>query len=97
MVSVSNSQTSGISMSTGSRNIRFLHTAFDTEGDRFVAGDHQGNVFMFDLNRNRFSMVQKTGHACTTLAFSLRRKSEFLIGLSDYSLKCYDTGEQGSP
>ncbi|XP_070574109.1 TBC1 domain family member 31-like [Ptychodera flava] len=74
-----------------SRSVRFLHTAFDSTGDRFVAGDHQGNVYVFDLLRNRFQLVQRTGLACSALAFTLRRKSEFLVALSDCSLKCYDT------
>lgn len=41
----------------------------------------------------RFSLSQKTGHPCTALAFSLRRTSEFLVALADYSLKCFDTGQ----
>ena len=40
----------------------------------------------------RFSLVQRTGIACTALAFSLRRQTEFLAALADYSLKCFDTG-----
>lgn len=44
------------------------------------------------LCHQRFSLVQKCGSPCTALAFCLRKKSEFLIGMSDYSLKCFDTG-----
>ncbi|OXB82954.1 UNVERIFIED_CONTAM: hypothetical protein H355_009864 [Colinus virginianus] len=29
--------------------------------------------------------------ACTALAFNLRRKTEFLVALADYSVKCFDT------
>ena len=49
----------GISHSTSSafslqgRNIRFLRTAFNTIGEAFAAGDHQGNIFVFDLAKNR--------------------------------------------
>ncbi|KAL4234370.1 hypothetical protein ACF0H5_006017 [Mactra antiquata] len=82
--------TSACTISKG-RTVRFLHTAFDNIGESFLAGDHQGNVFMFDLGKNRFSQVQKCGSPCTAIAFCLRKKSEFLIGLSDYSLKCFDT------
>ncbi|KAK3086503.1 hypothetical protein FSP39_019322 [Pinctada imbricata] len=92
MISITNSQSGPLSQP--GRNIRFLHTSFDSHGDSFVAGDHQGHVYLFDINKNRFSLVQKTGHPCTALAFSLRRKTEFLIGLSDYSLKCFDTDTQ---
>lgn len=38
-----------------------------------------------------FNLVQRTAQACTALAFNLRRKSEFLVALADYSIKCFDT------
>ena len=41
----------------------------------------------------RFSLVQKCGVPCTALAYNLRRKTEYLAALSDYSLKCFDTGK----
>lgn len=71
--------------------IRFLHVAFDTAGEAFIAGDHQGNIYVFDLSRNSFKLVQRTGQACTALAFNLRRKTEYLVALADYSVKCFDT------
>lgn len=40
----------------------------------------------------RFDLVQKTMQACTALAFTLHRKSEFLVALADYSVKCFDKG-----
>lgn len=45
---------------------------------------------------NRFNLVQRTAQACTALAFNLRRKSEFLVALADYSIKCFDTGKKSS-
>ncbi|NXJ79933.1 TBC31 protein, partial [Trogon melanurus] len=74
-----------------SKTIRFLNVAFDSSGDSLLAGDHQGNIYLFDLNGNRFSLVQRTMQACTALAFNLRRKTEFLVALADYSIKCFDT------
>ncbi|NXJ93783.1 TBC31 protein, partial [Corythaixoides concolor] len=74
-----------------SKTIRFLNVAFDGSGDSLLAGDHQGNIYVFDLNGNRFSLVQRTMQACTALAFNLRRKTEFLVALADYSIKCFDT------
>uniref|UniRef100_A0A671PWE3 TBC1 domain family member 31 n=1 Tax=Sinocyclocheilus anshuiensis TaxID=1608454 RepID=A0A671PWE3_9TELE len=64
--------------------------AFDTTGESFLAGDHHGNIYVFDISRNRFKLVQKTGQACTALAFNLRRTTEFLAALADYSFKCFD-------
>uniref|UniRef100_A0A3Q2P7U2 TBC1 domain family member 31 n=1 Tax=Fundulus heteroclitus TaxID=8078 RepID=A0A3Q2P7U2_FUNHE len=72
------------------KTVRFLHVTFDTTGDSFLAGDHHGNIYLFDISRNRFRLVQKTGQACTALAFSLRRTTEFLVALADYTIKCFD-------
>ncbi|CAL8289028.1 unnamed protein product [Merluccius merluccius] len=72
------------------KTVRFLHVTFDTTGESFLAGDHHGNIYVFDISRNRFRLVQKTGLACTSLAFSLRRTTEFLVALADYSIKCFD-------
>ncbi|XP_072805769.1 TBC1 domain family member 31 isoform X5 [Vicugna pacos] len=71
--------------------LRFLNVAFDSTGDCLIAGDHQGNIYVFDLSGNRFNLVQRTAQACTALAFNLCRKSEFLVALADYSIKCFDT------
>ncbi|CAJ0938313.1 unnamed protein product [Ranitomeya imitator] len=73
-----------------SKTMRFLQVAFDSSGDRFLAGDHLGSIYVFNLNRNRFDLVQRTLQACTALAFNLHRKSEFLVALADYSVKCFD-------
>ncbi|CAL8248434.1 unnamed protein product [Lota lota] len=72
------------------KTVRFHHVTFDTTGESFLAGDHHGNIYVFDISRNRFRLVQKTGLACTSLAFSLRRTTEFLVALADYSIKCFD-------
>ncbi|CAL8355871.1 unnamed protein product [Arctogadus glacialis] len=72
------------------KTVRFHHVTFDTTGESFLAGDHHGNIYVFDISRNRFRLVQKTGLACTALAFSLRRTTEFLVALADYSIKCFD-------
>uniref|UniRef100_A0A8C3JQC5 TBC1 domain family member 31 n=1 Tax=Calidris pygmaea TaxID=425635 RepID=A0A8C3JQC5_9CHAR len=77
-----------------SKTVRFLNVAFDSSGDSLLAGDHQGNIYVFDLNGNRFNLVQRTMQACTALAFNLRRKTEFLVALADYSIKCFDTETQ---
>ncbi|KFO03969.1 TBC1 domain family member 31, partial [Balearica regulorum gibbericeps] len=74
-----------------SKTIRFLNVAFDSSGDSLLAGDQQGNIYVFDLSGNRFNLVQRTMQACTALAFNLRRKTEFLVALADYSIKCFDT------
>lgn len=36
------------------KTVRFLQVAFDTTGESFVAGDHHGNIYVFDISRNRY-------------------------------------------
>ncbi|ESO96315.1 hypothetical protein LOTGIDRAFT_227074 [Lottia gigantea] len=92
MVKISNNVSGALS--TPGRNVRFLHSSFNKNGDSFLAGDHQGNIFMFDLERNKFSLIEKSSQPCTALCFNNARKTEFLVGLADYSLQCYDTVSQ---
>ena len=40
----------------------------------------------------RFSLVKRVGTPCTAIAFTLHQNNEVLIALSDYSLRCYNTG-----
>ena len=72
------------------RVVRLLRATFDSTGHRFAAGDQQGHVYVFDLARNRFSLVQRLGIPCTSLAFNIKRKTELLIALADYSVRCVD-------
>lgn len=45
-----------------------------------------------DPSVGRFHLVQKTGQACTALAFNLRRTTELLVALADHTIKCFDKG-----
>jgi len=38
-------------------------------------------------------VVQRTGQACTALAFNIKRPTEILVALADYTVRCYDIGE----
>ena len=51
MVTVTHSVPS--SLGSSGRNVRFLQAAFNKSGDCFIAGDHYGNIFVFDLVKNR--------------------------------------------
>eukprot|EP00794_Sanderia_malayensis_P018697 gene18697-20585_t len=73
------------------RIVRFHHVAFDKTGDKFVGADHIGHLFLFDLHKNRFSLIEKIGIPCTSIAFDLHQPNEVLVALSDYSLRCYNT------
>ncbi|XP_029637694.1 TBC1 domain family member 31-like [Octopus sinensis] len=74
-----------------SRTIRFLYASFDRTGEQFIAADHHGNIFAFNLNTNWFTLVKKAKIPPTALAYTLKKKSEFLVAMANYSLHCYDT------
>ena len=42
------------SFTPSGRRVRFLHIAFNGSGFSFVAADHQGYIYVFDLGKNRF-------------------------------------------
>ncbi len=44
-------------LSTPIKNVRFLHGGFDVLGTSFVAGDYQGNIYLFDINQNRYRLA----------------------------------------
>lgn len=77
-------------------DVIFVQVSVSSSGDLIVAGDIHGNIFAFNLLRNRFELVKHLSVPCSRLCASLKRKSEVLVALSDYSLRCYnvDTQEQ---
>nr|XP_039261457.1 TBC1 domain family member 31-like isoform X2 [Styela clava] len=81
---------SGIGVKSGKR-YRILKSSFVAGHERLIVGDHLGIVYLFDLVENRFSIIQNTGQACTCIATGLQNQSEYLIALSDTSLKCCST------
>ena len=72
----------------------FVQVGVNDSGDSFVAGDIHGNIFTFDLIRNRFNLIKHLSVPCSRLAVSLKKKTDILVGLSDYSLRCYNTETQ---
>ena len=72
------------------KTIRALHVAFDNFGDCFIMGDQHGQIYYFDLNKNRMKLCQRLGSAVTALSFSTRHKNEFLVCCADNSMKCFN-------
>lgn len=52
LMTITNNVSSALSVAA--KSLRFLHAAFDVNGDSFIAGDHQGNIYLFDLSKNRY-------------------------------------------
>ncbi len=51
------------------KTVRFLQVAFDTTGESFLAGDHHGNIYVFDISRNRYILYFPllSFHTCSFL------------------------------
>ncbi|XP_065676160.1 TBC1 domain family member 31-like [Hydra vulgaris] len=71
-------------------HVRFLHTSFDVTGERIATADHLGNVYVFNFDKNWFTLVCKTGIPLTNIVWNASRVNEVLIGLSNYELRCYN-------
>jgi hypothetical protein len=41
----------------------------------------------------RFSLLQSLGETCTAVGFGLHRRTEYLLALADFSVKCFDIGK----
>lgn len=77
-------------------DVIFVQADINPSGEQIVAGDCHGNIFVFDLTRNRFKLVKHLSLPVSHLAINLKKRTDFLASLSDYSLRCfnYDTQEQ---
>uniref|UniRef100_UPI00358F1C90 TBC1 domain family member 31-like n=2 Tax=Myxine glutinosa TaxID=7769 RepID=UPI00358F1C90 len=75
----------------GVRIAHFQHVAFNREGSSFLAADHLGHVYLFDLIKNSFKLVQQCKKACTSLVFTLHEPTEYIAALSDGCIACFNT------
>lgn len=73
------------------KQINFTHLSFNRAGDRFIACDLHGSIYMFDLNYNRFMRINRLGITCTALAFNLKCKTEYLVACIDGTIKCFNS------
>ena len=71
--------------------MRFSHVAFDDAGAVFAGATQQGSIFAFDLQRNRFWLVHRTGVPCTAIAFGKSKGAGLITGHSDNTYRCFDT------
>lgn len=72
------------------KQINFTHLSFNRVGDRFITCDLQGNIYLFDLNYNRFMRLNRIGTTCTALAYNLKCKTEYLVATIDGTIKCFN-------
>nr|CAD7432689.1 unnamed protein product [Timema monikensis] len=70
--------------------VRFVHVAFNEIGEQLAAADHRGNIFIIDLNSNKFWLLPNLG-ICTVIAFSPHKSATLLLGTVDRALNFINT------
>ena len=78
-------------LSLTTKHISFTHLSFNRLGDRFLACDLHGSIYMFDLNYNRYMRLNRMGITCTAIAYNLKCKTEYLVACIDGTVKCFNT------
>lgn len=77
-----------------SSEVIFTQVAVSADGDSIAAGDVHGNLFCVNLVKNRFHLVKHLSMPCSRISISLKRKTDMLVSLSDYSVRCFNTETQ---
>ncbi|KAI9331208.1 hypothetical protein BDR26DRAFT_683408 [Obelidium mucronatum] len=54
------------------------------------AVDQRGHLFCFDVCKNKFWLIARSGVSATCMAFNSVRRREVIVGLSDNSIHCYN-------
>lgn len=78
-------------LSLATKQINFTQVSFNRVGDRFLACDLHGTIYMFDLTYNRYMRLNRLGITCTALAYNLKCKTEYLVASVDGAIKCFNT------
>ncbi|KAJ3407502.1 TBC1 domain member 31 [Chytriomyces hyalinus] len=55
-----------------------------------AAVDQRGHVFAFDIPKNKFWLVARSGVSAVCMTFNSVRRREIILGLSDNSIHCYN-------
>lgn len=71
-------------------HVRFLNIAADITGDRILGVDHHGNVFLFDIEKNKLSLVVNVGTSASAIEWNNYRYNEFIVALTNNELRCYN-------
>lgn len=75
-------------------DVIFIQVAVNDSGELVVAADVHGNIFSVNIITNKFQLVKHLSMPCNRISVSLKRKSDVLVTLSDYSLRCYNIDSQ---
>ncbi|CAL1272850.1 unnamed protein product [Larinioides sclopetarius] len=75
-----------INNSSNNKTVNFVHAAWNRFGTEIVAGDCHGFVYVFYLEKNRFSLICRLKTCCSFLTFTNDKMQNILVALSDCSI-----------
>jgi WD40 repeat protein len=78
-------------LSLATKQINFTQASFNKAGDRVLVCDQLGNIYTLDLAYNRYQRINRLGVSCTSIAYNLKCKTEYLVATVDGTIKCFNT------
>ncbi|KAG1669982.1 hypothetical protein FOA52_016243 [Chlamydomonas sp. UWO 241] len=82
-------QTPSSAVSPSVRELEFTTSCHNASADLLACVTSRGSVYVLQLRHNRYSHLDRTGHAGTVAAFSNSVRQVF-VGFDDLSIRCYD-------
>jgi WD40 repeat protein len=84
LISISNSN---VGLAGQSRHIPFTKIAFSNRGTWFIATDHFGVMYCFDIRKNKYWVVNRLGLACTAVLCSHTHPSQLFVATTDHTVR----------
>eukprot|EP01064_Diplonema_japonicum_P039001 TRINITY_DN9664_c0_g3_i1.p1 TRINITY_DN9664_c0_g3~~TRINITY_DN9664_c0_g3_i1.p1 ORF type:complete len:1344 (+),score=337.37 TRINITY_DN9664_c0_g3_i1:52-4032(+) len=70
----------------GGKNVAYCVAWDPIEKGRLGLGDSRGNVYILNIKRNRFSLLQRCGHSVIGMVFSTAKRSEIIVSLENRTI-----------
>jgi hypothetical protein len=75
-------QTPSVPLSAAVRPVEFSCAAYDGQGDMLGAVTDKGGVYVFHLKQNRYTCMDRTGHAAQCMAFCTTSVRKLFVGFA---------------
>ena len=69
----------------------FLHCSWNSSGSECLVSDSRGDILHLNVKTNRWKVITNLKPSPCSIEFALKRRDEFLVGLTDSQVKCLNT------
>ncbi|CBY15935.1 unnamed protein product [Oikopleura dioica] len=69
----------------------FLHCSWNSSGSECLVSDSRGDILHLNVKTNRWKVIKNLKPSPCSIEFALKRRDEFLVGLTDSQVKCMNT------